>query len=301
MEPCINTLTVQGSETICFFQCHYLQNRGKNKLCPWFPYQLPQGIEASSGKPVIPPKFNDRWFIYLIYQVKTWISEYILKPGSYLLDVCFEVAAVLFEKCQVSNWAHYFFLLRTEQSPNKFYLLGIPSTFTDLQHARKHVMVFIYLLVFATIWLSFSAKNSFLPPACSALIPGWKLTSLLISLPWPVCFAGSSAADPIVQKQKTEWEARTSLLSWTPVHESWLCQLPVVPSWSSHSSSSVSSLAEESCTINSITGPWYWLELPAATLKYISTAIIRTNKKCYMSFWVQGRLSVLHSAVTNNT
>lgn len=59
-----------------------------------------------------------------------------------------------------------------------------------------------------------------------------------------------------------------------------------------------SSLAEDlsltvHCTINSITGPWYWLELPAATLKDILTAII--NKRCYMRFPVQGRLSVLHS------
>lgn len=35
------------------------------------------------------------------------------------------------------------------------------STFTDLQHARKHVMIFIHLLAFAMIWLSFPAKTVF--------------------------------------------------------------------------------------------------------------------------------------------
>lgn len=62
----------------------------------------------------------------------------------------------------------------------------------------------------------------------------------------------------------------------------------------------VRSLAEDlsltmHCTINGTTEPWYWLELPAATIKYILTAIIKTNKKCYMRFPVQGRLCVLHS------
>lgn len=32
------------------------------------------------------------------------------------------------------------------------------------------------------------SKTGFFPPACSGLIPGWKLTSLLISLPWPCSF-----------------------------------------------------------------------------------------------------------------
>lgn len=64
----------------------------------------------------------------------------------------------------------------------------------------------------------FFCKNSFQPPACSGLIPGWKRTSLLISLPRPICFTGSSATDHILQKQNTEWEARSFLLSKTPVH-----------------------------------------------------------------------------------
>lgn len=66
-------------------------------------------------------------------------------------------------------------------------------------------------------------------------------------------------------------------------------QLPVASCWSSHRfiSPTLEACWLRTCplrctpTVNSIMGPWYRVELPAATLDYILTTIIRTNKKSY--------------------
>lgn len=154
------------------------------------------------------------------------------------------------------------------------------------------------------------SKTGFFPPACSGLIPGWKPTSLLISLPWPCSFYWVicrphtwKAEDRMRSQNLLPFQGTCTLLWLCLLHQAAQAPAPVLLP--------ARSLAEDlshavDCTINSTTGPWYWLELPAATIKCISTAIIQTNKKCYMRFPVQGRLSVLHSvssssAVTNST
>lgn len=146
----------------------------------------------------------------------------------------------------------------------------------------ENVMIFIHLLAFAMIWQSFPAKTVFnLQLAQDSFLDE---NSKVCSSPYPCLFIllGHLQQTTFFRRMRSqELIAFQDTCTLVPA-------LPAASCWSSHRFSSPILVApwlrtcSLQCTykINSITGPWYWLELLVAMLKYILTAIIRINKKC---------------------